>query len=58
MKEETRGSHHFMILSEYEVTDLLSTGIICTGFNPDGSFEYIILEEVWEKKVEKEINND
>lgn len=58
MKEETRGSHHFTILSEYEVTDLLSTGIICTGFNPDGSFEYIILEEVWKKKVEKEINDD
>jgi hypothetical protein len=55
MKQETiqlpslTGDHHFIILDEIDLKELARCGIICTSFNPDGSFSYIITEECWNK---------
>lgn len=59
MKQETRkldwsnSDHHFIILNETDMAELVNGGVICTEFNPDGSFSYIILEEYWNRYVEE-----
>jgi hypothetical protein len=43
----SEGDHHYTILSEFEMKELLNRGIVCVSFNPDGSFSYIVTEEEW-----------
>lgn len=59
MKQETMkmswsdADHHFTILDEWDLRELAKCGIVCTAFNPDGSFSYIITEEYWNKYVKE-----
>lgn len=54
MKQETRyfeafpGAHHYTILSESEVKELLRYGIICTILDKEDSY-YIVTEEEWDR---------
>ena len=59
MRQETRyiqglpGAHHYTILSDLDLRELLGFGIVCTKLGTEES-DYIVTEEEWARMCEEE----